>query len=282
MHVPLTVIILTFNEELNLPTALESVCGWADQVLVVDSLSTDGTRDIAAQYGVPVVDYTITPFYISEKRSWALENSGVETEWVLFLDADEVATPEFKKRIAETLQNVPEEITAFQLTPRFMFMGRWLRHCLGYPNWHDRLVRRGRVRFAGGMWEHFVTDGRVSRIHEPYLHFGLNKGFADWIAKHNWYSDFDAQDILATLDGDDGAPQGTHFGRTRRKRRLRDLAARFWPLRPVARFVYMYFLKLGFLDGIPGLLYCLMMAFYEYMVVLKVIELKRRRAGLPM
>ncbi len=276
VHVPLSVIVLTFNEELNLPTALESVCGWADQVVVVDSLSTDGTRDIAARYGVPVVDYTITPFYIAQKRNWALENSGVEAEWVLFLDADEVATPEFKKRIAETLQNVPEEITAFQLTPKFMFMGRWLRHCLGYPNWHDRLVRHGRARFAGGMWEYFVTDGQVAQIHEPYLHFGLNKGFADWIAKHNWYSDIDAHDCLATLDGD------THFERTRRKRRLRDLAARFWPLRPVARFMYMYFLRLGFLDGIPGLLYCLMMALYEYMVVLKVLELKRRRAGLPL
>jgi len=274
----LGVIILTLNEEANLSLALDSVYGWADEVLIVDSYSSDDTLNIANRYDIRVLQNLCSPFLISRQRNWALENGGMNTDWILFLDADEIITSDLKQVISETLCDVSAEIAAFQLTPKFMFMGRWLRWCVGYPNWHDRLMRVGQVSFAGGVWEHFETKGKIGRIEQPYLHYGFNKGFNEWIERHNRYSDFEARDVLETL-----GINNDHFGEalTKRRRTLRNLAARFWPLRPVIRFFYMYFWRFGFLDGIPGLLYCMMMGFYEFMVVLKVIEMKRRAMDLP-
>lgn len=269
----LTIIILTFNEEINLQRCLDSVA-WADERLVVDSGSTDRTLAIAEANGVRFLVRSVRPFLISEQRNWALEKGEVKTDWVLFLDADEVITPELRQEIQVTLATASPAITAYRLAPKFMFMGRWLKHCQGFPSWHDRIVRPGLVRYAGGVWEHFVTQGQIGCIQEPYLHFSLAKGIGEWFIKHERYATAEAQDLAITLGWQCG--DITLEQRTRRKRWLRNLAAYFWPLRPLARFSLMYFVKRGFLDGLPGLLYCLMISCYEYMIVLKAIELRRK------
>lgn len=273
----LTIAILTLNEEINLQRCLDSVA-WADGRVVIDSGSSDKTLEIARRNQVRTLVNPLKPFSFSAQRNWALDHAGFETDWILFLDADEVVTPELRQELARAVTSAGAEVTAFQLTPKFMFLGQWLKHCQGYPSWHDRLVRRGRVRYGGGMWEHFVTEGQIGQIETPYLHYGLSKGIGEWFIKHENYASFDAEDVLISLGLREAA--GEHQ-RTLRKRRLRDLTARVWLLRPFIRFTLMYVVRRGFLDGIPGLLYCLMMLCYEYMIVLKVIERRRQLRHLP-
>lgn len=275
------VVVLTLNEEKNLHRCLESVLGWAEEVVVVDSGSTDQTCSIGKDSGARVLEHKMSPFYFSEQRNWVLDHGGLGSEWVLFLDADEAMTASLKQKLVVELNSAPQDVVGFQLAPKFIFMGTWLRHTMGYPSWHDRLVRRGRVRFAGGVWEHFATDGIILQVDEPYLHFGFNNGIGAWVDRHNRYSDFEARDIEHTWNIKQHGEASHDEFRTSRKRRLRDLSARFWPLRPVFRFAYMLFIRLSFLDGYAGLTYSLMMAMYEFIIVLKVMERKRRHAGLP-
>jgi hypothetical protein len=166
---------------------------------------------------------------------------------------------------------------AFELTPRYLFWGQWLKRTQGYPNWHPRVVRRGRARFAGGVWEHFTAGVRVGRITEPYDHFANSKGLSDWLARHDRYSTWDAEKITDYLESGNSDRLGTE-----RKLWLRRWAARCWPIRPWARFGQMYFLRLGFLEGRAALVFCLLYFFYEWMTVVKIVELRRRRKGEPL
>lgn len=273
----IAVVVLTWNEEINLQRCLDSV-KWANELIVLDSGSQDRTLEIAKKNGARVLSRQIEPFIISEQRNYALDAGDIHSDWVLFIDADEVLTEALYQKLLEILNNTQKKVVAYRLAPKYMFLGRWLKHCQGYPSWHDRLLRYGKARFTGGVWESFETTGQVDQIDEPYLHYSLNKGIGAWFAKHERYATVEAIDILATLGTQIDSPYNQ---RTARKRTQRNLAARFWPLRPVMRFIVMYFLRLGFLDGLPGLLYSLMIVCYEFMVVLKVIEFRRREKGLP-
>lgn len=272
----ITAVILTKDEEATLSRAIASL-GFCERVFVVDSGSTDGTERVASSLGATFVTHREAgPFRISAQRNWALDSLPITTPWVLFLDADEVVTEALAKELHGLVQRDSDH-AAFELTPRYLFWGKWLKRTQGYPNWHPRLVRLGRARYAGGVWEHFETSGRVGRVLEPYDHHANSKGLHDWLARHERYARWDAERIVAFRDGD-----GADALETSRKRRLRMLAARFWPLRPLARFLHMYVLRLGFLEGLPALNFCLLYAFYELMTVNLVIELRRRRSGLPL
>ena len=272
----ITAVILTKDEEATLARAIESL-GFCDRIFVVDSGSTDGTERVATSRGAVFVTHRQNgPFRISDQRNWALDSLPITTPWVLFLDADEVV-PAALVEVLRDLSSNDTAHAAFELTPRYLFWGRWLKRTQGYPNWHPRLVRRGHARYSGGVWEHFETTGEVGRVHEPYDHHANAKGLHDWLARHERYARWDAERIVAFRDADDPGALGTS-----RKRKLRLLAARFWPLRPLARFIHMYVLRLGFLEGLPALNFCLLYAFYELMTVNLVVELRRRRAGLPL
>ena len=272
----ITTVILTKNEESTVARAIASL-RFCRSIFVLDSGSTDRTHEVAEAAGATVVVHVpAPPFRISEQRNWALDNLPIETEWVLFLDADEEVPAGLARRLVE-LSECDRLHAAHELTPRYLFWGRWLKRTQGYPNWHPRLVRLGSARFGGGVWEHFITDGPVGRIEEPYDHHANAKGLHDWLARHQRYAQWDAERILNVVDENNADGLGTA-----RKRRLRLLAARFWPLRPIARFVHMYVLRLGFLEGWAALNFCLLYAFYELMTVNLVVELRRRRRGLDL
>jgi len=278
-----TVVILTYNEERNLSTCLEAV-QWADDLLVVDSGSQDQTLAIAQRYRARILIHQADPFLISEQRNYALDAGDITTEWVLFIDADEIVTAALHRELEQTIAAAPAQLLAYRLAPKFMFLGSWLKYCQAYPVWHDRLLRAGQVRFQGGVWESFALAEPSARVigylQEPYLHYSVNKGIGDWFSKHNRYATVEALDILTTLGQPITAPLASQ--RTTRKRKWRNLAAHVWPLRPLLRFLVMYIGQRGFLDGRPGLLYSLMIACYEFMIVLKVIEFRRRQQGLPL
>jgi hypothetical protein len=165
----------------------------------------------------------------------------------------------------------------YELTPRYMFLGRWLKRTLGYPNWHARFLLHGSTRFTGGVWESFSSAQQPGRIHEPYDHYAYSKGFSDWLARHDRYSTWDAEKAVEFLQS--GHPDSLG---TSRKLGLRRLAARLWPLRPIGRFLHSYVFRLGFLEGWQALLFSLMYSFYEFMTVCKIIEIRRRKRGLPL
>ena len=271
-----TAVVLTKNEVENLDRCLGSL-RWCAEIVVIDSGSTDGTQGKATSLGARVLEHPMQPFIMADQRNWAIEHAGIRSPWVLFLDADETVPQNLAEELLRVCGAETCAFDAFELTPRYLFWGVWLKRTQGYPNWHPRLVRSQGVRYAGGVWDHFAQGTKVGRIHLPYDHFANSKGFSDWLGRHDRYSTWDAARIVEFL----GSGKAESLG-TARKQQLRIWAAKFWPLRPWGRFFQMYFLRLGFLEGRTAFVFCLLYFFYEWMTVVKTVELLRRARKLPL
>ena len=272
----ISAVVLCLNEAENLGRCLNSL-KWCSDLLVVDSGSNDGSQDLASSLGARVIEHRQQGrFLITEQRNWALDHGCLESEWVLFLDADEAIGDQLQATIRAAVASA-EHVDGFELTPRYWFLGRWLKRTQGYPNWHPRLLRRNKLRFEGGVWESFPEGSVIGRIAEPYEHYAFSKGIDDWLERHRRYADWEAERITAYLSGG-----GTEALGTRRWIRLRRLSAQLWPLRPVLRFTQKYMLQGGFLEGWQGLVFALLMAGYDLITVIKVIERRRQREGLPL
>jgi len=269
-------VVLCLNEAPNLPRCLASL-SWCDERLVVDSGSQDGSQERAKELGAMLQEHKQPGrFLITEQRNWALESGGLTSEWVLFLDADETVGDACREAILHAIEQ-PGAPDGFELTPRYWFLGRWLKHTQGYPNWHPRLLRRGRMQFEGGVWESFPPGKCIGRIAEPYEHYAFSKGIDDWLERHRRYADWEADRIAAFLAGGGAEALGTN-----RWLRLRQLSARLWPLRSLLRFNQKYLLQGGFREGWQGLLFALLMAGYDLITTIKIIEIKRRASGLDL
>jgi len=271
-------VVLTKNEEINIERCLRSVA-WCAETVVVDSGSTDHTCELAAGCGAKVFTH-LQPgsFNVTDQRNWALEKTGLSSDWVLFMDADEEVPSDLRIAIEVELGANADRLNAYELTPKYLFWGRWLKRTQGYPNWHERLILRGATSFAGsGYWEHLDHRAKVGRISISYNHYANSKGFSDWLERHDRYSSWDAERIVTFLEIGGSEALGTE-----RKKKLRRLAARLWPLRPWARFFQMYILRLGFLEGFTAFVFCLLYFFYEWMTVVKIMERRRQQQGLPL
>jgi len=182
MTAPVSVLILTYNEEVNLPYALESVVGWAGQIVVVDSYSTDRTVEIAQSYGADVYQHSYES--ARNQRNWALQNPSYHHEWILYIDADEQVSPQLQQEIADVLASVPESVAGFLVRRRFIFLGKWLRHG-GFYTWFLRLFRRDRCRFDEfNIFEIPIVQGKIGRLNNDIIHQD-HKSLSDWIAKQN-------------------------------------------------------------------------------------------------
>jgi glycosyltransferase involved in cell wall biosynthesis len=269
----LAIIILTYNETDNLPRCLKSVFGFGE-IVVVDSGSDDGTQVIAKNAGARVYEQHFQSF--GRQRNWALENCDLKNEWVLFFDADEVATPEFRQAVANAIQNAGDMVAGFYCCWKMMLGQRWLRRSDSFPKWQLRIVRRGRADFidSGHGQKEGRVDGELGYIREPYLHYALSKGWEAWWAKHNQYSGEEAADRLSR-----SASARELFSKdpSRRNRALKPLLSRMpgWPL---LRFLHMYILKGGFLEGREGFAYCASIGWYEYLIRAKMRELRVNRS----
>lgn len=273
MKPPVSVLVPTLDEELNLPQCLDSV-EWADEVFVVDSCSTDGTVEIARARGAHVVPHPFEGY--SRQKNWALDNLPFRNEWVLIIDADERVTPGLRCEIEQVLKATAFD--GFYLNRRVIFLGTWVRHAGWYPSWNLRLFRHELGRYDDReVHEHVVLNGRVGYLQHDLLHHD-RRGLDEFIARHNRYSTLEAVARLkAERDAPDGArlPLSLLASPVQRKRYLRE---RVWPLvpaKPLALFVYMYVLQRGFLDGQAGLALCVFQAFQEFMVGLKLAQLRR-------
>jgi glycosyltransferase involved in cell wall biosynthesis len=273
MTPPVSVLVPTLDEELNLPDCLDSV-DWADEVFVVDSYSRDRTVQIARDRGAQVVQHPFESY--SRQKNWALDTLPFRNPWVLIVDADERVTPALKCEMEMVLPSA--DCAGYYLNRRVIFLGRWIRHAGWYPNWNLRLFRHQLGRYDGReVHEHVVLDGPAGYLRNDLLHLD-RRGLEAFVARHNRYSTLEAAArFKAESDAPDRArlPVSLLASPVQRKRFVRE---RVWPrvpAKPLVLFVYMYLLRRGFLDGRAGLALCVFHAFQEFMVGLKLAELRR-------
>jgi glycosyltransferase involved in cell wall biosynthesis len=271
---PVSVIILTLNEEVNIRACMESLA-WADDVIVVDSGSSDKTILLARQARSDVRLFTHAFQNFGDQRNWALDHTQPKHEWILFLDADERCTPECESAIRSAVRN-PGNSAGFFLTCRNFFLGRWIKHCTFYPSWQLRLLKAGQVRFRKeGHGQREVSEGPLRYIPEPYNHFGFSKGIEHWIARHNVYSTNEVELIRQLRQQPLDLKDLFRSDPVRRRRALKSLAARTG-CRPLFRFLYMYFFRAGFLDGYPGLVFCMLRVSHEIHITAKLAESRKK------
>ncbi|MCW5316699.1 glycosyltransferase [Nostoc sp. KVJ3] len=266
-----SIYILTYNEELDIAACIESAM-LSDDIIVVDSCSSDRTVEIASRYPIRVVQHAFESH--GRQRTWMLESIPPKHEWVYILEADERMTPELFAECEKASQN-PAYI-GYYVAERVMFMDRWIRYSTQYPRYQMRLFRHGKVWFTDyGHTEREVCEGATSFLKETYPHYTCSKGLSRWIEKHNRYSTDEAQETLYQLEQGEVNWQDLFFGKSEveKRRALKDLSLRL-PARPLLRFVYMYFMLGGCFDGHAGLAWCTLQAFYEYLILLKVWEMK--------
>ena len=281
---PISILIPAKNERANLRDCLAS-CSFAAEVVVVDSGSTDGTREIAAEFGAQVVDFKWDGKF-PKKKNWALAHIPWRHEWIFILDADERITP----ALADDLRRVAAaaDCDGYYVNRRFWFLDGWLLHCGYYPSWNLRFFRHrlGRYEQFSGVsdtgsgdnevHEHVILDGRIGRLRGELEHYAFPT-VAIWVEKHNRYSNWEAR-LLNSSSGREAATTATIDPALARKRRLKHLASHL-PFRPALRFFYHYFVRAGFLDGYRGFVFCRLMAFYEFLSVTKANELRRTGRG---
>ena len=263
-----SVLILTKNEESNLADCLSTV-SWCDDVVVLDSLSRDRTQEIADESGARVFERSFDDF--GSQRNYALDRIGFKYPWVFHLDADERFNDTLKKECERVISL--DERSAYFIPNRIIFLGKWIRRSSQYPYPQVRLLKVGEVRFAKaghGQREDQAARG-VGHIEVAYDHFNFSKGIADWVGKHNRYSDEEAVELislnLTKLDWSN-LFKGSSIDR---KRILKHLHAKM-PCRWVLKFLYLYIWKRGFLDGYPGFVYCVLQGFYDFLISAKVAE----------
>ena len=266
----ISVLILTRNEERNLPDCLESV-RWSDDIHVLDSCSSDGTVEIARTGGARVIQRRFDNW--SAHQNWALRSIAFQYPWVFYLDADERVTPDLMVHLKRAAA-APGDKVAFRVQRRDFFRGRWLKHAQASPH-YLRLFRPGKMRYERLVNPVSIPDGPVGDVTGFLDHFPFSKGVSHWLERHNAYSTLEARQIVQNRSAETAfSIAKAFFARDFHERRFhqKELFYRI-PARPLLKFLLLYFAKRGFLDGRAGLTYALLQSFYEYMIVLKTREL---------
>jgi glycosyltransferase involved in cell wall biosynthesis len=267
----ISVLILTKNEQKDLPACLESVA-WSDDIIVYDSLSTDDTVGVAERFGARVFSRQFDNW--SSHQNWGLRNLPFKHPWVFYIDADERMTPELVRSVQAAVAD-PGDHVAFRIQRRDFFQGSWLKHVQAAP-FYMRLFLPGKMRYERLVNPISIPDGKVGLVPGYLDHFPFIKGMSNWLERHNSYSTLEARQIMTnrrehavfSLRKALTAPDPDE-----RKFHQKELFYRT-PCRALVKFLFLYVIKRGFLDGRAGLTYALLRGIYEYMIVLKVREIE--------
>lgn len=268
----ISVVILTLNEATNLPRCLASVA-WSDDVVVLDSGSTDDSIAIAERLGARTM---LRPFdSFAGQRNHAMEHAAFRHPWVLHLDADEVVTHALREELRAIAAATDAAYPVYRVPSKIIFMGRWLKYAGMYPAYQVRFGRADALRFIdhGHGQREVQPPGQVGTLLHPLDHYNFSKGVGDWFTRHLRYAEREARQIL------DERAQPLRMGdmlsidATIRRRGLKRMAARM-PLRPTLRFVYSYVFRRGFLDGLAGLQYARMLAIYQQFIDFNIEDLR--------
>lgn len=273
--VPVSVIVHCLNEEKNIEYALKSVSGWADQIFVVDSGSTDNTLAIARRYTEHVIQCEGNRQKLVELRNWALETLPIRNAWVFILDSDEVMPVDLKEEVADLVRANDPSKDGYWCRFQLFFMGRWIKRASMYPSWSLRLFRHGKVRYERrDVNSHpLVAPGREGYLVKHIINED-RRGFHYYVRRMDEFSTLEAlayHKVLSRQNRGDLLPGRLWGTRAERRRLLKNLFIHL-PMRPVLLFVYLYFVRGGFLDGRPGFDYCVLKAVTEWMVTVKLRE----------
>jgi glycosyltransferase involved in cell wall biosynthesis len=282
-RLPVSVIIPVRNEAKNLPRCLQAL-GEAGEVYVIDSQSTDDTVEIARAHGAKVVQFHY-PGGWPKKRQWAMNTLPLAYDWILLLDADEILTPQLAQEIRAAIQD--PAINGYFIQLRIWFLGRVLNHG-DVALWKMSLFRRGKGKYECRLkeqdasmadmevHEHVIVDGRTARLHAPLLHRNV-ESLSRYIQKHDEYSNWESRVLLQPPSDAELPPAFAGTQAQRRRWLKRKLFA--LPGSPVLLFLYRYILRCGFLDGVPGLIYCAFQAVQMFHTKAKIYELKSKRTN---
>ena len=265
----ISVLILTKNEEQDLPACLESV-SWSDDIHVYDSLSDDKTVAIAEAFGAKVTKRAFDNW--ASHQNWGLKNIPFKHDWVFYIDADERMTTELKNAIIAAAQS-PGKNIAFRVQRRDFFMGIWLKHVQASA-FYIRLFRPARIHYERLVNPITIPDGPVGQVVGYLDHFPFSKGITHWLQRHNSYSTFEATQIVTNRqDNASFSIYKAFFCKDFNERRFhqKEIFYRL-PGRPFIKFLILYFGKRGFMDGHAGFTYAVLQSIYEYMIILKTRE----------
>jgi len=281
---PVTAIVATRNEEKNLSRCLEGLRNVAE-IYVIDSGSTDATPEIAGSFGAKLVQFHYKGGW-PKKRQWAMDTLPLSFEWILLIDADEVLTPELTGEIQSSIDS--ESVDGFYISLKMYFLGRVLRH--GDASfWKLCLFRRGKGRFECRLkdqdssmadmeiHEHVVVDGQTQSLKSPLIHHNV-ESLSRYIRKHDEYSNWEARVLMRGRGESELSPR--LFGTQAQRRRWLKKKLYAIPGSPLLLFLYRYVLRAGFLDGVPGLIYCGFQAVQMFHTKSKIYEFKAKSQSL--
>jgi glycosyltransferase involved in cell wall biosynthesis len=274
MKLPITVIILTYNEEKNIEECLKSIHGFFEEIFIVDSFSTDKTIEIAKKYTDKIYQHEFENY--SSQRNWALNNLPIRTEWVLNLDADHRVTKELIDELKEIFsKGLEKNFNGFLISRKTIFMGKWIKYGGHYPVYHAILFRKNSGRCEKRLYDqHFVVNGKLKKLKSDVIDI-VADSIDKFISKHIKWAYLEAKEQMIKREKD---IKPSLFGNPIQKRRFfREIYNKF-PLfiRPFLYFIYRYFLRFGFLDGIEGLIFHFLHAlWYRFIVDVKIYELKK-------
>lgn len=276
--VDITVIILTYNEEMHIERCLRNVNGFAKKVYVIDSLSTDRTVEIAESMGAVVVPHA-WPGNQAAQFNWALKNIEIDTQWILRLDADEYLLPELIAELKEKVENLPSSVTGVTFKRRHIFLDKWMKRGT-YPVMILRMFRYGKAVCEQRLMDEHIEllEGESVTFENDFVDHNLNN-LSWWAQKHIGYAVREAAELLDVefyITGADSSAR--HLSpATLKKRNLKLKYAKqplFW--RSFAYFCYRYFFKLAFLEGKEGFLWTFMQGWwYRTLVDAKIYEIKK-------
>jgi len=282
VHLPVSVIVPTRNEARNLPRCLESLRG-AGEVYVIDSQSSDDTADIARSFGAQVVQFHYQGGW-PKKRQWAMDTLPLAYDWIFLVDADEALTPELAEEIKQAIQD--PRFGGYYIALRMFFLGRALRHS-GASFYKLSLFRRGKGRFECRLrdqdtsmcdmevHEHVVVEGETAKLRNPLLHHNI-ESLSRYIQKHDEYSNWEARVWLSGEANSGELPPSLFGTQAQRRRWLRKKFFRI-PGSSILFFLYKYVFRLGFLDGVPGLIYCGLQGIQFFQIKAKIYELRAKK-----
>ncbi|WP_405380799.1 glycosyltransferase family 2 protein [Maribacter sp. LLG6340-A2] len=265
----ISALILTYNEENILEKNLKNL-DFVDHILIFDSYSTDQTIEISKAFNATVIQRKFDNY--ASQRNAALDSIPKEYEWILMIDADEIVTPELRDEIiAKT--SIPNSNTMYRVRRKDMFRDKWIKQSSGYPTWFPRLFKNGCVKVEREINEEYVTTGKEALLDNHLIHYPFNKGMHWWFAKHNKYSQMEAIKMLEEMK--EPFDYKLLFSKDPiKKRKAQKRLSYKIPFRPQFVFFAFFILKRGFLNGSAGYEFCKLRKTYEYMIQVKVDELK--------
>lgn len=272
MKLPITAIILTFNEEQNISKCLDSIVNIVDQIIVVDSYSKDSTKSICLKYNVDFIEHEFINY--SNQRNWALQLSQIKHDWVLNLDADHQITSELRNTLNTIFSKDNSDVNGYLTSRRTVFMNKWIRWGGHYPTYHCILFRKQFGECEDKLYDqHFLVHGKLKIIKGDVLDV-FTESINEFIVKHLKWAELEAE-YQNNIIKNQNIVKGNIIGNPIQKRRILKSYYEGLPLfiRPFLYFFIRYFFKLGFLDGTRGLIFHFLQGFwFRFMIDVKIFE----------